>query len=141
MHDNEALVRAIEQSDQIIPVYCFDDNDFITTDFGFKKTGSFRTNFLLESLIDLDKRLREMGSGLLIAKGKPEIELIKLVQKFNVQKVFSKKEVAYEKIRTQDLVEKELWKVHCTLETFSTSTLYHAQDLPFALKDIPDVFR
>ena len=140
LHDNETLVRAIEQSNQIIPVYCFDDNDFITTDFGFKKTGSFRTNFLLESLIDLDKRLREMGSGLLIAKGKPEIELIKLVQKFNVQKVFSKKEVAYEEIRMQDLVEKELWKVHCTLETFSTSTLYHAQDLPFALKDIPDVF-
>ena len=26
------------------------------------------------------------------------------------------------------------------LETFSTSTLYHAQDLPFPLKDIPDVF-
>jgi deoxyribodipyrimidine photo-lyase len=34
LHDNETLVRAIEQSDQIIPVYCFDDNDYITTDFG-----------------------------------------------------------------------------------------------------------
>jgi deoxyribodipyrimidine photo-lyase len=140
LHDNETLVHAIEQSDQIIPVYCFDDNHFKTTEYGFQKTGNFRSNFLLESLIDLDSRLREIGSGLIIARGKPEIELIKIVQKFNVQKVFSKKEVAYEEIRTQDLVEKELWKVHCTLETFSTSTLYHAQDLPFALKDIPDIF-
>ena len=24
LHDNETLVRAIEQSDEIIPVYCFD---------------------------------------------------------------------------------------------------------------------
>ena len=57
-----------------------------------------------------------------------------------MQKIFCKKEVAYEEQRTQLLVEKELWKTHCQLETYSTSTLYHAQDLPFALKDIPDVF-
>jgi deoxyribodipyrimidine photo-lyase len=48
--------------------------------------------------------------------------------------------VAYEEIQTQDLVEKELWKINCKFEVFSTSTLYHAQDLPFAMKDIPDVF-
>jgi deoxyribodipyrimidine photo-lyase len=30
--------------------------------------------------------------------------------------------------------------LRCELETFSSSTLYHAEDLPFAIKDIPDVF-
>ena len=140
LHDNETLVRAIEQSDEIIPVYCFDETHFKTTEFGFKKTGNFRAQFLLESLSDLDKNLRVLGSGLIIVRGKPEIELYKLVQKFKVQKVFCKKEVAFEEKKTQMLVEKELWKAHCQLETFSTSTLYHAQDLPFALKDIPDVF-
>jgi deoxyribodipyrimidine photo-lyase len=140
LHDNETLVRAIEQSDEIIPVYCFDEAHFKTTEFGFKKTGNFRTQFLLESLTDLDKNLRELGSGLIIVRGKPEYELFKLAQKYKVQKVFSKKEVAFEEKNTQMLVEKELWKTHCQLETFSTSTLYHAQDLPFTLKDIPDVF-
>ncbi len=140
LHDNETLVRAIEQSDEIIPVYCFDETHFKTTEFGFNKTGDFRTQFLLESLADLDKSLRDLGSGLIIVRGKPEYELFKLAQKYKVQKVFSKKEVAYEEKQTQELVEKELWKTHCQLETFSTSTLYHAQDLPFALKDIPDVF-
>jgi len=140
LHDNETLVRAIEQCDEIIPVYCFDENHFKTTEFGFKKTGCFRMQFLLESLADLDKSLRALGSGLIVVRGKPEYELFKLVQKYKVQKVFSKKEVAFEEKQTQELVEKELWKAHCQLETFSTSTLYHAQDLPFALKDIPDVF-
>lgn len=140
LHDNETLVRAIEQSDEIIPVYCFDNSQFETTDFGFKKTGNFRAQFLLESLVDLDKNLRALGSGLIILKGKPAEELFKCAQKYKAQRVFSKKEVAYEEKRTQSLVEKELWKIHCQLETFSTSTLYHAQDLPFALKDIPDVF-
>ncbi len=140
LHDNETLVRAIEQSDEIIPVYCFDEAHYKATEFGFNKTGNFRTQFLLESLVDLDKSLRNCGSGLMIVRGKPEEELFKLVKKYNVRKVFSKKEVAYEEKQTQMQVEKELWKLHCPLETFSTSTLYHAQDLPFALKDIPDIF-
>jgi deoxyribodipyrimidine photo-lyase len=49
LHDNETLLRAIEQNDEIIPVYCFDDDQFKTTEFGFNKIGNFRAQFLLES--------------------------------------------------------------------------------------------
>ena len=38
------------------------------------------------------------------------------------------------------MLQAELFKVRCELETISTSTLYHAEDLPFSIKDIPDVF-
>lgn len=138
--DNETLVKAIAQNDAVIPVYCFDESHFETTRYGFKKTGSFRIQFLLESLIDLDKSLRELGSGLLILKGKPEIEVPRIVKQFKAQKVYAKREVAYEEKRTEALVQAELWKHHCELLTFSTSTLYHAEDLPFSIKDIPDVF-
>ena len=55
LNDNEALFQAIVKSDEIIPVYCFDDAHFKTTNFGFKKIGNFRAQFLIESLIDLDK--------------------------------------------------------------------------------------
>lgn len=140
LHDNETLVRAIDQCDEIIPVYCFDESHFKITEFGQRKTGNFRAKFLLESLADLDNNLRKLGSGLIVVIGKPEHELLKLVQKFKAQKVFCKKEVSFEEKQTQLLVEKELWKAKCELETYSTSTLYHAQDLPFALKDIPDIF-
>jgi deoxyribodipyrimidine photo-lyase len=51
LHDNETLIKAIAQSDQIIPVYCFDDSHFAETSFGFMKTGNFRAQFLLESLV------------------------------------------------------------------------------------------
>ena len=140
IEDNETLIKAISQSQKIIPVYCFDDSDYETTAFGFKKTGSFRTQFLLEALEDLDANLRTLGSGLLIVKGKPEIEIPKIVQEYKVQKVFAKREVAYEEKKTEKLVQDELFKLRCELETCSTSTLYHAEDLPFSIKDIPDVF-
>lgn len=86
LHDNETLVRAIEQSDEIIPVYCLDEAHFKITEFGFHKTGNFRAKFLLESLADLDKNLRSLGSGLIIVRGKPEHELYKVAQKYKAQK-------------------------------------------------------
>ena len=140
VHDNETLVRAIEQSDALIPVYCFDETHFQETEFGFKKTGSLRAQFLLESLTDLDQNLREMGSGLVTVVGKPEVELVELAKTYGAQKVVAKKEVAFEERQTQDAVESELWKMKCLFDSFSTSTLYHAQDLPFSLQHIPDVF-
>ena len=138
--DNEVLVKAIAQNDQVIPVYCFDDSHFETTVYGFKKTGSFRTQFLLESLKDLDNNLRKLGSGLVILKGKPEIEILKIVQEYKGKKVFAKREVAFEEKQTEKSVQAALFKLRCELETFSTSTLYHAEDLPFSIKNIPDVF-
>lgn len=40
LHDNEALVRAAEASDSVVPVYCFDPRIFGRTyHFGFQKTG------------------------------------------------------------------------------------------------------
>lgn len=140
LHDNETLVLAMEQSDEVIPVYCFDEAHFKTTKFGFKKTGNFRAHFLLESLMDLDKNLRAVGSGLIVVKGKPEVEIAKLIEKYNVQKVYAKDEVAYEEIQTQALVQKELSKINTPLVTFNSSTLYQEEDLPFSIKDIPDVF-
>jgi deoxyribodipyrimidine photo-lyase len=138
--DNETLLKAISQNESVIPVYCFDESHFETAEYGFKKTGNFRAQFLIESLIDLDATLRALGSGLLIVKGKPEIELPKIVKQYKASKVYAKREVTFEEKDTETLVQSELWKIKCEFLTLSTSTLYHAEDLPFTIKDIPDVF-
>ncbi len=140
LNDNESLVQAIEQTDEVIPVYCIDEQHFQTTEFGFKKTGNFRTQFLLESLADLNNSLRELGSGLIVVKGRPEIELFKLAEKYQVQKVYAKTQVGYEELVVQSKVENELKKINATLETLDTTTLYHQNDLPFSINAIPDVF-
>jgi deoxyribodipyrimidine photo-lyase len=140
LYDNETLIQAIAQSEQILPVYCFDEAHFKKTKLGFQKTGNFRTQFLLESLIDLDNNLRAIGSGLLIVKGKPEVEIAKIALQYQVQKVFAKEETAYDELQTEVRVRKELLGINCQLETFGTSTLYHMHDLPFSMNDIPDVF-
>ncbi len=140
LHDNETLVQAIAHSDEILPVYCFEGDHFNTNEFGFKKTGNFRAKFILESLHDLDLQLRQLGSGLVIIRGEATEEITKIALQFGAQKVYAKKEVAFEEKKTETELEKKLWKINCTLELYSTSTLYHAVDLPFSIKDIPDVF-
>lgn len=138
--DNETLIKAITQSDVVIPVYCFDDSHYEKTTYGFEKTGSFRAQFLLESLRDLDTNLRALGSQLLILRGKPEVEIPRIAKEYNAYKVFAKREVSFEEKQTEKLVQNELFKLRCEFETSSTSTLYHAEDLPFSIKDIPDMF-
>jgi deoxyribodipyrimidine photo-lyase len=138
--DNETLHQAILQSEMIIPVYCIDENQFKKTSFGFSKTGSFRAKFLLESIKNLDANLRKINGGLHVVIGNPSIEIPKLVMEYGASKVFAKKEVTFEEKATEIEVEKAIFKYNASLHTFSTSTLYHAEDLPFSIKDIPDVF-
>lgn len=140
LHDNETLVYALDHSDEVIPVYCFDEAHFSGTNLGFARMGGFRARFLLEALTDLDVSLRKRGSGLLILRGKPEAALAKLAHERGVHRVFAKREVATEEKQAQERVEQALWKVGCTMDTFSTSTLYHAEDLPFSIRDIPGIF-
>ncbi len=138
--DNETLVRAIESSDEVIPFFCLDERLITREQYGFKRIGAHRLKFLLESVANLDLQLRKKGSGLIFRIGIPEVIIPQLVQELKISKVYAKKEVAHEEKEIKTTVEKELWKQKCVLEEFSTSTLYHALDLPFGIRDIPEVF-
>lgn len=140
LHDNETLATAIQECEQVLPVYCLDEGLLQEKQFGFKRTSAFRLQFLLETLKDLDQQLREKGAGLMVLKGRPEVELPKLAKMYGATKVFAKREVCFEEKQIDALVEKALWKEQCVFETYSTSTMYNASDLPFSIKNIPDVF-
>lgn len=67
LHDNEALTIAMRMAEEVIPVYIFDERVFKgQTRFGFKKTGPFRAKFYLESVEDLRRNLKSIGSDLVI---------------------------------------------------------------------------
>lgn len=57
---------------QVLPVYCFDPRFFKSSAWGTPKTGPHRAAFLLESVADLKGSLQQLGSGLVVAVGKPE---------------------------------------------------------------------
>ncbi len=140
LHDNETLIRAIEENDTIIPVYCVNPQELNESNGKIQKTGEFRLQFLLESIAELDKNLRKLGAGLLLLVGNPLEEIPKIAFQYSVRKVYAKREVAIFEKQLNLQIEQELWKQKCLFEEYSTSTLYLATDLPFSLKDIPEVF-
>jgi deoxyribodipyrimidine photo-lyase len=140
IHDNEILTEAVRKGDRIIPVYCFDPRHFEITPFNTSKTGIIRAKFLLESVADLRKSFQNAGGDLIIRVGKPEVILPELVAKYKVYEVYHHREVASEETGVSALVEDALWKLKINLKHFIGHTLYHKEDLPFPINNIPDVF-
>src|ERR1700759_1264015 len=139
-HDNEILLEAIRKADHVLPVYCFDPFYFTKTSSGIPKTGNLRARFLIESVADLRQNLRDRGAELIIRYGHPAEVLPKLAAEYQVSEVYHHREVAYEETAISEEVEAALWKIRLNLKHFIGHTLYHKEDLPFPIKDIPDSF-
>ncbi|MBB5438688.1 deoxyribodipyrimidine photo-lyase [Pedobacter sp. AK017] len=140
LHDNEMLVEAIAKSDSILPVYFFDPRYFENTRFGTAKTGIVRASFLLESILSLRKAFQRFGGDILLVQGKPEDMIRDLVEQFDIAEVYHHREVGPEETEISGHVEDLLWTLKINLKHFIGHTLYNKEDLPFPIKDIPDVF-
>lgn len=139
-HDNEVLYEAIEKNSIVIPVYCFDERYYKTNSFDNKNTGINRARFIRESVIEFKSRLQQKGSDLLVFKGLPEEILPKLAKKYEVDEVYHHREVASRETEISDKVETALWRLQINLKHFIGHTLFHKEDLPFPIREIPDSF-
>lgn len=88
LHDNEALARGVDDHDVVVPIYCFDPREFDTTMFDLRKTGPYRARFLVESVRDLKRSLRERGGDLLVRHGLPEALLPEIADEYGVETVY-----------------------------------------------------
>lgn len=138
LHDHEALHQAIiGQHQQIIPFYCFENKQFAKTSFGFNKTGSFRAQFLIESVSNLKKKLQELGSDLVVRIGEIEEEIAPLINKYNIEAIYTFEDIHQEEIDSQNAVEKVF---EAPLNYSFGSTLFHVNDLPHAYHKTPNLF-
>lgn len=133
--DNPAFQHALSSGEDVVPVYVFDERQWAVDRWGHRKTGAFRTQFLLESVRDLSEALEDAGSGLLVRIGKPEEVLLDLADEWDVQSVFAQAEYTPEEHDAESAVAQ-----HFRLSLAHGSTLYHPEDLPFSTADLPEVF-
>jgi deoxyribodipyrimidine photo-lyase len=140
LHDHEPLHESIRLGAEVIPVYCIDPRQFGTTTFGFPKTGAFRTQFLLESLADLRASWRSLGGDLLLRYGEAETVIPELAQSLNITAIYYHQEVTSEETRVEQRLESAAQRLGIETRRFWGATLYHPDDLPMAIAQIPDVF-
>ena len=141
LEDNEALTEACRVFDWIVPVYVFDPRTFKgKTSFGFDKTGPYRANFLLESVQDLQTRLRSFGHELVILEGKPEEVIANVAAELKTKAIYCNRERTDEEVKVQDALEKKLWSIGQEIRYHRGKMLYYTSDLPFPVAQTPDTF-
>lgn len=170
LHDNPALHRTIANVNKagrggaasvgvgrdegigFLPIFCFDTRlfgDWARSEWGSLKCSPRRAKFILESVQDLRHQLQQMGSGLLVAYGRPEDVCLQLLETINpsrdrIPRFVCQAEVCSEEQRVERALRAALKKHHpeASLESVWGSTLYEISDLPFddKLGNMPDVF-
>jgi deoxyribodipyrimidine photo-lyase len=140
LHDHQPLVQALKEGASVIPLYCFDDRQFGQTRFGFPKTGGFRSQFLLESIVDLRSSWQARGSDLVIRRGLPEVVIPELVAAWGMTDVYYHDEVTAEEIAVSTALERSLKPLNVNCKSFWGHTLYSLEDLPFNLPNLPELF-
>lgn len=137
IHDNEALSTANREALSVLPVYCFDPRDYGKSSSGFDKTGPFRATFLLECVANLRDNLRERGSDLVVRIGRPEEVLVELAKSIGADALYAHQEVSHEEITAEEKIKSSLEEEGVETKFFWGSTLYHPEDLPFKVEDMP----
>jgi len=139
-HDNETLHKAIQKAQNVLPVYVFDERKFTSHTLGFPRTGSFRTQFLIEAVASLRMKLRDLGTDLIVRVGIPEFEIAKLATEHGVNEVFTSWNVGTEEEQVVRSLEQQLNARKIPLRLFWTSTLYHYEDIPWPIQHVPQIF-
>ena len=130
LHDNPALLRAIVPGKLFRAVYIMDPfffNDSISVNI---------QRFLLESMHDIDSRLREMRSRLYVVQGSFLATLDRLIQEWGVEQVAFEARIDHggrllDQATVQLCQEKGVEVVHC-----HSHTLYSPEDVKRCMNEL-----
>lgn len=123
--DNIGLISALEDSTEVIPVYIIPKN-FINS----PNNSSARVNFLFDSLKDLDNKLKQLNSKLIIRYGNPEHELIKLALETKSKGIYFNKSYTPDAIKEDKSIINHFVTSGFRVKTFKDQVIFEENDLP-----------
>ena len=130
-------LSAINKQDCLLPIYVFDPRHIRNTSYGFPKMGKKRKSFLEQSVLQLQKKLKELGSDLLIFEGIPEEIIPILIKQLNVYAIHTEKEIASEELKVLTIIKQ---RIDIPLIEFESRTLFNEHDLPWPIEQLPPIF-
>ena len=137
VHDNQALVAAAI-AQRLVPLFIFDVRLFRKDKYGFVRTGPFRLQFLIESVLELRKQLRDRGSDLVIRFGLPQYIIPAMCAAYKIDVVFYSAEPAPFEQGDEQLIGRSLPAGTC-MRQITSGDLLRQEDIS-KLGDIPDIF-
>lgn len=105
IRDNESLFKIMLEDLPFLAVYIFDETFFRTTQFGFKKIGKFRAQFLLQTVLELEENLKQKNISFIKKFGRTEDIFKTISDEFEIEKIFSQREWTKEEIELKNKIK------------------------------------
>lgn len=105
IRDNESLFKIMQEDLPFLAVYIFDKTFFSSTQYDFKKIGKFRTQFLLETVLDLENNLKQKNIPFLKKFGQTKDIFKQISKDFEVKKIFFQREWTKEEIELKNQIK------------------------------------
>lgn len=134
LEDNVGLYHALQSKYPVIPLFIFDDSILDSL-----PKNDARVGFIHESLAKINQQLQEIGSSLLVKKGKTQQVWQELLQEFDVKEVYFNKDYepyALERdLAISELLESNKTKPHSYKDQviFEEKEITKADGLPYTV--------
>lgn len=117
--DNTALISALDNSELVLPIFIFNDKQLKENPY----RGDNSVQFLIESLEDLNEKLKEKGSKLYVFQG-DNLEVIeKLIKELKVNAIYFNKDYTPFSIKRDDKITELATKYNIKVESFHDTLL------------------
>ncbi|CAM3884422.1 DASH family cryptochrome [Alkalicoccus chagannorensis] len=140
VHDHEPLMQALESGTPVMAGYVFDRRLEERTEAGFPRQDDKRRRFLLESLLEMHQQLGRLGVPFVVADGDAAQEVQSWMQQFPVQRIHAHRLPGTEEADDEAGITAAADAAGVEVVWYHGDTLYHEDDLPFALSDMPATF-
>ena len=134
--DNAALHAALGAGSSVVPVFCHDPSADSSTQWEFARVGPHRRAFLRDTLDDLARQLRALGSDLVELAGRPDEVLPALARAIGATHLVCEAIAAPE----EEAAVAALRSAGLTVDTVWQSSLLDPPALPWPVDRLPDVF-
>ncbi|KAJ8907248.1 hypothetical protein NDN08_003729 [Rhodosorus marinus] len=133
LHDNPALSFAAEDASSVLVIYIF-DRRITHVD---RREDAQKVRFLMDSLEDLRRSLRKMGSDLALIDGEPEKIIPKICKGMGARALAFHRAVTKPGIEIERRLMDNLEDANVESNRLWSSTMYRLEDTPFNLRTIP----
>ncbi len=138
VYDNLSVVRAANSKRPLLCLFNFDPSWLRPNRLNSISLGAARHKFLIESLINLDRQLNQLGQHLMVVSEQPDHLMQRLDREFAIESVYYSNQPGINEKRLWQRLQTNYPGIHFVGS--HTNTLFAPENLPFDIENLPASF-